>query len=580
MERLSKITVEQVKAFDDIVSVVRRYVQLTKRGRNYIGLCPFHSEKTPSFTVSPEKKLFHCFGCHESGDIISFIQKIDHLPFLEAVEVVAEMAGIPIQKEAVKFQRENKLLQSNFEKEMLIDCLNQAQQFYTQQIQFNEQALSYLKNRGLNQETITSFGLGACISSGPLIKFLKNQDISTKLMKEVGLINHANGNDYERFTGRVTFPIHDYQGRIVGFGGRVFQSNSKFAKYINSEETSLFNKRRLLYGIHKAKKFISTHDKVLVMEGYMDVIVSHQYGFHNSVACMGTALTDDQIKLIKRLTRNVYLVLDNDNAGLIATQKSYIELKKNQMSVKIIQLSKKDPADTLIDNGADFFHELINQAVDGFVFLCDHLCQTHDIGNIEQKAKVVNNCIDYLKHESDQIIQDYYIDIVVKKCDVKKELILAKMSNRMYNSTTFKSEYEVKKKSKYQKAEEIIIFVMVSSKNLRDKIIQKIDDKYFFNAKLREIYKLISKNKCLENSEWVEYITDNDLKQCIVRLMVSVGDLIPGHTLESQYKEYLDLIVANYNINKRKELREKVRKLELSGNGDQAVDILNELKGG
>ena len=345
--RLSDETVDQVRALSDIVPVIQEYVTLTKRGRNYIGLCPFHSEKTPSFTVSPEKKIFHCFGCHESGDLIEFVSRLEHLNFTETIVFLAEKHGIDVVQE--EGSGGHFIAQGDKEKvrEILMETREKLKLLFKESVI----SLQYLEKRGLSSESMALFHLGYAPDVFNWVTYFEEKGYSKDLLFKAGIIYQSeNGGILSRFRNRLMFPISDAHSRTVGFGARRLD-NQKQAKYINSEDSVYFNKRKILYGFDLAKLAIKTNNLVVVMEGYMDVITAHQFGFNYSVACMGTALTQEQVQLIKRLTSNVVLALDDDSAGQQSTERSFEILRQLDCQVKVMQLSGLDPADVLQERG-------------------------------------------------------------------------------------------------------------------------------------------------------------------------------------------------------------------------------------
>src|SRR5581483_2261534 len=299
-------SVEQIKAKIDIVSLVSAYMKLDKAGMNWKGKCPFHNEKTASFFVSPDRGSFYCFGCHKKGDIFTFVEEFEGVDFVGALKILAEKAGVTLDKfSGTKEQGE---------KNKLHNILEQATIFYQRKL--SGEALDYLKNRGVSDETISSFRLGFAPEEWrSLYGHLKEKNVSEADMMAVGLLKQKDSSYYDTFRGRIMFPISDPSGRVVGFSGRILKVKEEAPKYVNSPETSLFNKSQILFGLDKAKISIRTKDYSILVEGQMDLVMMHQVGINNTVASSGTALTAEHLTRLRRLSNRLIMAYDADNAG-------------------------------------------------------------------------------------------------------------------------------------------------------------------------------------------------------------------------------------------------------------------------
>lgn len=343
-------TVEQIKSRLSIADVVSSYVKLQKAGMNFKAPCPFHSEKTPSFTVSPERGTYHCFGCGKGGDIFSFVEEMEGVDFMGALRVLAERAGVEIVFDG---KRENK-----DEKERAYAILSDAADFFHAELVKNKEALLYLKKRGLAANTAEDFYLGFAPDSwDSLLKYLLGKKYSSEEMEKAGLVirsKDARRGRYDRFRSRIMFPISDSAGRIVGFSGRIFgkeESTEAGAKYVNSPETILFNKSKILYGLDRAKKAIREKGFSIIVEGQMDLLLSHQIGLLNTVATSGTALTEDHLALLKRFGEKVVFGFDGDGAGLAAARRGAAMAIRIGMDTFVAEISAgKDPADFALEN--------------------------------------------------------------------------------------------------------------------------------------------------------------------------------------------------------------------------------------
>lgn len=356
---------EEIKSRVDIVDLVSDYLSLKKTGQNWRGLCPFHAEKTPSFTVSPAKQIYHCFGCGSGGDIFSFLVKYENLTFNEALKVLAKRAGVtlkPSQKSDVKAG----------EKEALYNIHNDALAFFSQNLAKSPDALTYLKKRGIGGDAVKLFEIGyASKSWDALLTYLKRKGYNPEIMKKAGLITQGVKGSYDTFRERIIFPIHDLKGDVIAFGGRAV--NGSEPKYLNSPETLIFNKRGVLYGLDRAKHSIKETGKILLMEGYIDVITAHIHGVTNTVAPLGTAFTIEHGRLIKRFTENVILAFDGDKAGVKATKSAASALLESGLNVKILPLpDKEDPDSFMRKNGKEAFSTLLEKPLSIIDFFMIH----------------------------------------------------------------------------------------------------------------------------------------------------------------------------------------------------------------
>ena len=351
-------TIEKVRETSDIVSIVTDYVPLKRSGANYVGLCPFHNEKTPSFTVSDTKQFFHCFGCGEGGDAITFIMKMENLSFPEAVKFLADKFGITIKEEGPKNEKITQERNKGYE------INREAARFFFSNLTKNKDAINYLYKRNINDRVIKQFGLGYSLNSwNSLYNHLKVKGYKDEDMERLGLIGkRANSvGYYDKFRDRIMFPIIDPRGRVIGFGGRVLDNT--MPKYLNSQESFIYSKGNHLYSLNLVNK-LSDRKRIILVEGYMDVISLFSKGFNYVVASLGTALTERQAKLLKRYGDNVYICYDSDQAGINATNKAIRILLRENIEPKIIVLEGyKDPDEYIKENNIKKFENRINEAL-------------------------------------------------------------------------------------------------------------------------------------------------------------------------------------------------------------------------
>ena len=413
----SEELIEEIRQRNDIVDVISGYVKLQKKGSSYFGLCPFHNEKSPSFSVSRQKQMYYCFGCGAGGNVITFIMEYENYTFAEAVRLLAERAGVDIPE--MEYSKEAK--QKADLKATLLEINKLAAKYFYAQLKTEhaKHAHTYLTKRGLSEETITAFGLGYSNKySDDLYKYLKTKGYSDELLVKAGLISASEKGVYDKFWNRVMFPIMDANNRVIGFGGRVMGEGEP--KYLNSPETEIFDKSRNLYGLNRART--SRKNYFLICEGYMDVIALHQAGFTNAVASLGTAFTPGHAALIKRYVNEVYLTFDSDGAGTKAALRALPILKEAGITAKIIRMDPyKDPDEFIKNLGAEAFEERINKARNGFLFSLEILERDYDMNSPEGKTGFFNEAARRLTEFEEEIERNNYIEAVAEKYHISIE---------------------------------------------------------------------------------------------------------------------------------------------------------------
>lgn len=422
---------EEIKAKLDIVDVIQEYFPLRQAGVNMKARCPFHEEKTPSFMVNREKQFFHCFGCNESGDIFTFLQKMENIEFPEALRILAKKAGVKLPEYDPKI--------SNL-KTRLIDIQLEAARFFYGQLKNSEagkRALSYLKEkRNLTDETIEEWKLGYALDSWEAVsKYLQSKKFMSEEILQSGLVVQKNnksayakataGNEfYDRFRDRVMFPIDDYHGNIVGFTGRTMKEDEP-AKYVNSPQTLIYNKSEVIFGLYRAKQMIKEKDKVVIVEGNMDVITSHQAGIKNVVAVSGTALTESQIKILQRYTNNFVFCFDADAAGVRAAERSITLAWQAEVSVRVIRIDEKtgkDP-DEVIRKDPKIWQELIDKAPLAMDYFFEVNLKEYEPENVESKKQVAKNLLNYIIKLASSIEQDFYTKKLAEAINVEESAL-------------------------------------------------------------------------------------------------------------------------------------------------------------
>lgn len=416
--RYSEDLIEEIRLKNDIVDVISGYVKLQKKGSSYFGLCPFHNEKSPSFSVSPQKQMYYCFGCGAGGNVVTFIMEYENYSFPEALKLLADRAGISLPE--IEYSREAKE-QADL-KSTLLEINKQAAAYFYFQLRRDsgKQAYEYLTDRGLSEETIKKFGLGYSDKySNDLYKYMKKKNFSDELLKDSGLFNvDEKRGMYDKFWNRVIFPIMDVNNKVIGFGGRVMGDAKP--KYLNSPETKVFDKSRNLYGMNIART--SRKRQMIVCEGYMDVIAMHQAGFNNAVASLGTAFTALQAGLLKRYTEEVLLLYDSDEAGIKAALRAIPILKSAGLSSKVVDLKPyKDPDEFIKALGAEEFQKRLDQAKNSFLFEISVLEHDYDTNDPDGKTAFQREIARKLLGFPEELERNNYMEAVARQYQIRYE---------------------------------------------------------------------------------------------------------------------------------------------------------------
>lgn len=409
--RYSDDIIEEVRMRNDIVDVISQYVKLNRRGNTYFGLCPFHNEKTPSFSVTPAKQMYYCFGCGAGGNVFNFVMEYENYTFGEALQHLADRAGVQLPK--IEYSKEAKEKADRKAALLEINKLAAGYFYYQLRRECGNQAYAYLKGRGLSEATIKKFGLGYSDKfSDDLYKYLKSKDYEDDLLKDSGLFNVDERHGmYDKFWNRVIFPIMDVNHRVIGFGGRVMGDGKP--KYLNSPETTIFDKSRNLYGLNVART--TRKNYLIVCEGYMDVISMHQAGFTNAVASLGTALTSGHASLLKRYTQEVLLIYDSDEAGIRAALRAIPILREAGVTAKVVDLKPyKDPDEFIKALGADEFERRLEQAKDSFMFRVRMAQNEFSMEEPQGQNRFFERCAQLLLELSDELERNLYIEAIVK----------------------------------------------------------------------------------------------------------------------------------------------------------------------
>lgn len=439
MAYYSEEIIEEVKAANDIVDVVSNYVSLKRKGNNYFGLCPFHREKTPSFCVAAEKQIYHCFGCGKGGNVIKFVMEVENISFREALEMLAERAKIDLPSDDIADFgiSQDELIKREKSKKDMYEINKIAGRFFYDNIFKSKVAQDYVQKRSIDISTVKKFGLGFALDDNGLCKLLLSKGFKKEEMLATGLIGETtNGNLYDKFKNRFMFPIFDIRGRVVAFGGRSLESSEvmkekHIPKYVNSPENLIYIKGRHLYALNLARKSNEKMKKILVVEGYMDVISPHQAGITNVVASLGTALTEQQGRLLRQYADEIILSYDSDAAGQTAIERGLEVLNSLGVSAKVLQMTgAKDPDEYVLKYGPDRFKKLIDNSISYAEYKVKRLKENYDLENPTDKIKFLTKMSEVLAKIDNNIERDIYVDKFSKELGVGKEAILAEIEKK------------------------------------------------------------------------------------------------------------------------------------------------------
>ncbi len=432
MARYSDEIIDDVRQSNDIVDVISQYVRLKRSGRNYFGLCPFHNEKSPSFSVSPEKQIFHCFGCGVGGNVFTFLTKIEGINFVEAVQLLAERANIQLPTLENNMDSAKEALKAKVYKVNEFTANYYHENLYKPESKI---AQEYVKKRKLSNETLKSFQIGFSGKFDELYRELKKQGFEDREILESGLVNkNERGQFIDRYRNRLMFPICDARGRVIAFGGRVLDDSKP--KYINSPENVVYSKGRHLYGLNVAKKY-DIKKRLLIVEGYMDVISLHQREIHNVVASLGTALTQQQGYLLRNHTEQIILSYDSDEAGQTAKVRAMEILQNMGCDIRVLQMEgAKDPDEYVIQYGNARFQNLVDKAISVIEFKVKILRQSLNLENTNDKIKFLNEIAKLISKIDNSMEREVYIEKIAKEYDVSKEAIYAEVNKLTYKETS------------------------------------------------------------------------------------------------------------------------------------------------
>ncbi|VUX06831.1 DNA primase [Dorea formicigenerans] len=546
--------VEEIRSKNDIVDVISSYVRLQKKGSSYFGLCPFHNEKSPSFSVSRQKQMYYCFGCGAGGNVFTFLMEYENYSFVEALKYLADRAGVELPEP--EYSGEAKKRADT--KAILLEINKAAAQYFYVQLLRPQggHALTYLKDRKLSDDTIKAFGLGYSNKySDDLYKYLKSKGYKDDMISQAGLISiDEKYGVHDKFWNRVMFPIMDVNSRVIGFGGRVMGDAKP--KYLNSPETIIFDKSRNLYGLNRARK--SRKPYFLLCEGYMDVISLHQAGFTNAVASLGTALTPGHAALIKRYVNEVYLTYDSDEAGTKAALRAGPILREVGITAKIIRMEPyKDPDEFIKNLGAEAFEERIQKARNGFMFSLEILERDYDMTSPEGRTDFMKEAARKLTEFDEEIERNNYIDAVAGTYHVGSE-DLKKLVGRMAVQTGLAKPVERPRSTRSQnldkedgtrKSQKILLTWMASDENVFAQIQKYIHPEDFPEGIYRTVAELLyaqHEQGKLNPAQIMNHFTDEEEHREVAALFnTRIREIKTAHEQEKALKETIIRVKKN-----------------------------------
>ncbi|MBU0547427.1 MAG: DNA primase [Candidatus Omnitrophica bacterium] len=552
--RIPENLLEDILGRVDIVEIISGYIPLKKSGRNFKANCPFHHEKTPSFTVSAHRQIYHCFGCGESGNAFRFLMRHEKMEFPEAVEILAKKAGVILPE------------QNNPEIARQVSLTSQLYKINELAVSFYENNLhasgasafrDYLLNRGIKLQTIKEFHLGlAAYEWNSLINYLRSKGIGLSLMEKAGLILPKDaGGYYDRFRNRIIFPIFDIRSRVIGFGARVMDNT--LPKYINSPETPVYIKGKNFFGLNLSKDYIRENDFAIIVEGYLDFMIPYQEGLNNIVASQGTALTLEQIRLLKRYTHNVVMIYDGDTAGEIATLRSLDMLIEEGMNVKVVPLPKGMDPDALVRReGVNSLKAKLQNAKSLFGYKLEVLKCRHNIKDAHGKSKIASEMLLTINKFDNAILRGEYIKRLSEEIKVPEHYILEELNKLKPNVGVRSDEgLRVKKSSLgINPAENLLIKFMLEERELIEKIMQELSPADFTDIRTAKIvsvmYDLFTQGKNIEPSILMNYLSEDDASQLVCESM-----FMP-ELLEQEREKAVNDCIARIKVQRLKSQRE------------------------
>lgn len=528
---ITKESIENLKNHLDVVDVVSQFLELKKSGANFKACCPFHGEDTPSFVVSPQKQIYHCFGCGAGGDSIKFVMEYEKLSYPEAIEKLASMNNFSLVYDDTQQKKQD------------TKAIEEINKYYQKNFVSNKVAKDYIKERGIFESSIEKFEIGYAPTSQETINYLKSNFLNLSDAKELGIIDSGANGLYARFIERITFPIYSLNGALVGFGGRTITGHN--AKYVNSPQTKLFNKSRLLYGYNLAKEKIYKKKEIIITEGYLDVIMLHQAGFDNAVATLGTALTKEHLPILKRGEPKVIVAYDGDNAGLNAAFKAAQLMAHNDFEGGVIIFEKGfDPADMVKDGKIEELNKIFSKPKSFIPFAIDHIISQYDLNDPQNKQKALLDVNEFL-NTLNALYHDEYSRYIAQKLNIRENLIKVKKTTVRANNNVELSKVNI--------GELCIIKAILNDKQRLSRVLDVIDGSMFEYHKNEFEILMNDINDARLNSILLnERLEDYDDERLNAELLVLLGKFYSNKLNEVLYDK-------TYTFNEKSSLIRKIK---------------------
>ena len=561
MAYINNEVVNEIRNKTDIVDVISKYVNLTKKGKNYFGICPFHDDHSPSMSVSPDKQIYTCFSCGASGNVFTFVADYEKISFHEAVRLLGEKVGIGVGKS----------ITSDAKKDDYFDIYNIANKFYQNSLFTNlgKNAIEYLEKRNIDKETIKKFGIGLSIQKVSLTDYLVNKKYSIDKLIDCGI---TNDNGHDIFINRIMFPIYDLNGNPVAFSGRIYNTRDT-AKYVNTKETDKFKKGKILYNYHIAKEQLKKNDSIIIMEGQMDVIRASTIGINNCIATMGTALTKDHKNIIRNMANTIILCFDGDSAGEKATISAIELLEDTDANIKIVRLpDNMDPDEYILKNGKDSFLAQIKSASSLIDYKMELLKKSKDFSNIKDVSSYINSALKELVNEKDDIIIELNLKKISDNFNIEYKTIKDKYNKLIKNKKIIIKEIKPKNNyNKYDMAENYLIYYMLKDTKVLNMVENRVG--YFPNKNIRELSNEIiyyfHKYGIINVADFISYISDREEIRKTLQDIIAMN--IKEDFQEKEIEDYI-FVVNEYhkeerinNLNKKlKEEKDPLKQAEIS----------------
>ena len=561
MSYISNEVMNEIRNKTDIVDVISKYVNLTKKGKNYFGVCPFHDDHSPSMSVSPDKQIYTCFSCGASGNVFTFVADFEKISFLQAVRLLGEKTGINVGSD----------VSYNEKKDEYFDVYSLANKFYQNSLFTNlgKNAIEYLEKRNIDKDTIKKFGIGLSIQKVSITDYLVSKKYSIDKLVQYGI---TNDNGHDIFINRIMFPIYDLSGNPVAFSGRIYNTRDT-AKYVNTKETDKFKKGKILYNYHIAKEQLKKNDTVIIMEGQMDVIRASTIGVNNCIATMGTALTKDHKNIIRNMTNNVVLCFDGDAAGEKATVSAIELLEDSGVNIKIVRLpDNMDPDEYILKNGKDSFLAQINSGINLIDYKMELLKKNKNFGNIKDVSSYINSALKELTNEKDDIVIELNLKKISDNFNIDYGTIRDKYKKLVKNKKEVIKVVKPKKSyNKYVMAENSLIYYMLKNEKVLNMVENSVG--YFPDKNIRdlsnEIIYYFHKYGIINVADFISYISDR--AEMLKTLQDIIAMDIKEDFQELEIEDYI-FVVNSYhrevkinNLNKKlKEEKDPLKQAEIS----------------